>query len=81
MNTTVNINQVTVLGKAATKLVIAPVFYTLNSSSVNVSYELKDASDVLIVSGRVNITDITNWGTNDSVLINAILSALSLNAA
>lgn len=81
MNTTVNINQVTVLGKAATKLVIAPVFYTLNSASVNVSYELKDASDVLIVSGRVNITDITNWGTNDSVLINAILSALSLTAA
>lgn len=81
MNTTVNINQVAVLGKAATKLVIAPVFYTLNSSSVNVSYELKDASDVLIVSGRVNITDITNWGTNDSVLISAILTALSLTVA
>lgn len=79
--TTININQVTILGKTATKLVISPVIYTLNSSSVSISYELKDASDVFIVSGRVNITDITNWGTSDSVLISAILSALSLTAA
>jgi hypothetical protein len=79
--TTININQVNLLGKTATKLVLAPVFYTLNSSSVNVNYELKDSSDELIVSGRVVISNISNWGTDDSVLISAILTALSLTAA
>jgi hypothetical protein len=78
---TININQVTVLGKTATKLVIAPVFYTLNSSSVNIGYELKDNNDTLIVTGKVTISDISNWGTDDSVLISAILTALSLTAA
>lgn len=78
---TININQVTVLGKTATKLVIAPVFYTLNSSSVNIGYELKDSNDTLIVTGKVAISDISNWGTDDSVLISAILTALSLTAA
>lgn len=79
--TTININQVTILGKTATKLVIAPVFYTLNSSSVNIAYELKDSSDALVVSGKVNISDVSNWGTDDSVLISAILTTLSLTAA
>lgn len=79
--TTININQVTVLGKIATKLVIAPVFYTLNSSSVNINYELRDNTNTFIVSGRITISDISNWGTDDSVLIGAILSALSLTAA
>lgn len=81
MTTTININQVTLLGKTATKLVLAPVFYTLNSSSVNVNYELKDNTDALIVSGRLTISDVSNWGTDDSVLISAILTALSLTAA
>ena len=79
--TTININQVTVLGKTATKLVIAPIFYTLNSSSVNIGYELKDGNDTFIVAGRTTISDISNWGTDDSVLISAILSALSLTAS
>ena len=79
--TTININQVTLLGKTATKLVLAPVFYTLNSSSVNVNYELKDSSDEHIVSGRIVISNISNWGTDDSVLISAILTALSLTRA
>ena len=81
LTTTININQVTLLGKAATKLVIAPVFYTLNSSSVNINYELRDNNDTFVVSGRVTISDVSNWGTDDSVLIGAILSALSLTAA
>jgi hypothetical protein len=81
MSTTININQVTVLGKTATKLVLAPVFYTLNSSSVNIGYELRDNNNAFIVSGKVNISDVSNWGTDDSVLISAVLTALSLTAA
>lgn len=79
--TTININQVTILGKNITKLVISPVFYTLNSSSVNICYELKDNTDTFVFSGRVTISDVSNWGTDDSVLISAILTALSLTAA
>jgi len=81
MSTTININQVTVLGKTATKLVLAPVFYTLNSSSVNIGYELRDNNNAFIVSGKVNISDVSNWGTDDSVLISAVLTALSLTTA
>jgi hypothetical protein len=79
--TTININQVTILGKTATKLVIAPIFYTLNSTGVSIGYELRNSDDAFIVSGRTVISDISTWGTDDSVLINAILTALSLTRA
>ena len=78
LTTTINISPVSLLGKTATKLVIAPIYYTLNSSSVNVTYELKDSNDNFILSGRTTISDISNWGTDDSILISAIINSLSL---
>jgi hypothetical protein len=78
---TININQVTILGKTATKLILSPIAYTLNSSSINIGYELRDSANAFIVAGRTTISDISNWGTDDSVLISSILSSLSLTAA
>jgi hypothetical protein len=80
-NTTISINPITILGKTGVTLSIFSVHYKLNSTSVNVIFQILDSNDVSICSGDRLLTSISDWGTDDSVLIGKVLTALGLTAA
>jgi hypothetical protein len=78
---TTNIQNYSVLGKTATSIKFIPLTYELGSTSVSVVYQLMDSGNAIICNGSVRLTDISDWGTNDSVIVAKVLTALSLTAA
>jgi len=79
--TIINIQPITILGSSYNKIYISPVLYTLNSNEVSVNYEFQNSTGDIVLRGKVNVTPISNWGTDDIVIIGAVLTALGLIAA
>lgn len=77
----INIQAQTILGKSYSKIFISPVSYALNGSNVTVPYEFCDVDGFPEIKGRVIIQPVSNWGTDDNVIVNATLAALGLTAA
>jgi hypothetical protein len=80
-NTTISINAVSIIGKTGVTLSIFSVNYQLNSTLVKVVFQILDSNNVAICSGDRILTSISDWGTDDSVLISKVLTALGLTAA
>lgn len=80
-NTTITISPITILGKTGVTLSIFSVNYQLNSTLVKVIFQVLDSNNVAICSGERILTSISDWGTDDSVLIGKVLTALGLTAA
>jgi hypothetical protein len=78
---TTNIQNYSILGKTATSIKFIPMTYELGATSVSVIYQLMDSGNAIICSGAVRLTDISDWGTNDSVIVTKVLTALGLTAA
>jgi hypothetical protein len=79
--TIINIQTTTILGNSYNKIYLSPVLYTLNSTEVSVNYEFQNSTGDSILRGKVVVTPISNWGTDDSVVVSAVLTALGLTAA
>ncbi len=78
MNTTIQITPITILGKTGVNLTIQAINYQLNSTTVTMMFQVFDSSSVAICSGSRVISNISDWGTDDSVLVNKLLTQLGL---
>jgi hypothetical protein len=78
---TTDIQNYSVLGKTATSIKFIPVTYELGSTAVSVIYQLMDSGNAIICTGSIKLTDISDWGTNDSVIVTKVLTALGLTTA
>jgi hypothetical protein len=79
--TTISLVPISILGKTGVTLLIYAVNYQLNSTTVNVIFKILDSNNLAICSGDRVISNISDWGTDDSVLINKVLTLLSLTEA
>jgi isopentenyl phosphate kinase len=80
-NTAITLEPISILNKTGVTLVIHAVNYQLNSTTVNVLFKILDSNNISICSGDRVISDISDWGTDDSVLINKVLTLLGLTEA
>lgn len=74
----INITPTTVLGKTATQLNLMPFTYSVDTTFVLVNCQLLTEANLPIALIPVKIEDLTTWGTDDSVLVGKILTALNL---
>jgi hypothetical protein len=79
--TTISLVPISILGKTGVTLLIYAVNYQLNSTTVTVIFKILDSNNLAICSGDRVISNISDWGTDDSVLINKVLTLLSLTEA
>jgi hypothetical protein len=77
-NSAISIEPTAILGKTGVTLSIHAVNYQLNSTTVNIIFRLLDSNNLAICSGERIISDISDWGTDDDVLINKVLTSLGL---
>jgi hypothetical protein len=80
-NTVISITPVNLLGKTGVNLIIHAVDYQLNSTVVTILFKILDSNNIAICNGSRTITDISDWGTDDMVLINKLLTTLGLSLA
>jgi len=80
-STTISLEPISILGKTGVTLLIYAVNYQLNSTTVNVIFKILDSNNLPICSGDRVISNISDWGTDDSVLINKVLTLLGLTEA
>ena len=78
MNTVIQITPTTILGKTGVNLTVQAINYQLNSTTVTIMFQILDSSNITVCNGSRVISNISDWGTDDSVLINKLLTLLGL---
>lgn len=76
----VSINKTPALAVVATAVVVSLIQYDLGGHSATVLYQLLAADGTVIVDGRLALgaAVVDAWGTDDSVLVNAVLAQLGV---